>query len=120
MKKRGVDLLRLALAIVFIWFGLLKVIGMSPARELVEKTVFWLPRHFFVPFLGCWEMIIGIGLLFRKLIPFTLGLLLFHMACTFLPFFITPGMCFDAFPWCPSLLGQYIIKTWCSFPGRWW
>ncbi len=110
-EKFGVDWLRIALAIVFIWFGFLKMIGMSPAHELVEKTIYWIPSKIFVPFLGGWEVAMGIGLLFKKLIPFTVVLMLFHMAGTFLPFFILTNVCFDSFPFCPSLVGQYIIKN---------
>jgi len=33
------------------------------------------------------------------------------MIGTFLPMFILPETCFDAFPFCPSLEGQYIFKN---------
>jgi uncharacterized membrane protein YkgB len=33
------------------------------------------------------------------------------MAVTFFPLFILPRICFDAFPYCPSMAGQYIIKN---------
>ncbi|MBI3258885.1 MAG: DoxX family membrane protein [Ignavibacteriae bacterium] len=111
MSKYGIDLLRIALAIVFIWFGGLKIFGMSPAQELVEKTIYWLPPKFFVPFLGYWEVAMGLGLLVKRLIPLTIILMLFHMAGTFLPFIILTKVCFDVFPYCPSLAGQYIIKN---------
>ena len=111
LSEKGVDMIRIALAIVFIWFGGLKVIGMSPAQELVEKTIYWFPPAIFIPFLGWWEVAIGMGMLFKKLIPVTLILLLFHMAGTFLPLIILPDLCFDQVPWCPSMEGQYIIKN---------
>ena len=111
LSEKGVDMIRIALAIVFIWFGGLKVIGMSPAQELVEKTIYWFPPAIFIPFLGGWEVAIGMGMLFKKLIPVTLILLLFHMAGTFLPLIILPDLCFDQVPWCPSMEGQYIIKN---------
>jgi len=34
-----------------------------------------------------------------------------HMAATFFPVFILKTICFDAFPYCPTLAGQYIIKN---------
>lgn len=111
MEKHGTDLIRIALAIVFIWFGTLKVLGMSPAQELVEKTVFWFPPKVFVPLLGACEVSIGIGLLIKRLTPYAILFLLLHMACTFLPFIVLPDTCFDAFPYCPSMEGQYIIKN---------
>jgi uncharacterized membrane protein YkgB len=111
MEKHSIDFMRYALAIVYIWFGALKLIGMSPAGELVEQTVFWFKPEIFIPSLGFVEVCIGIGFLFKKLIPVTIIILLFHMAATFFPLFILPKICFDSFPYCPTLVGQYIIKN---------
>lgn len=111
MEKYSIDMLRISLAIVFIWFGALKVIGMSPAQQLVENTIYWFPSEIFIPFLGFWEVLIGIGLVFKRLIPYSIILLLLHMAGTFLPFFILTNTCFDSFPYCPTMEGQYIIKN---------
>ena len=41
MQTYGIRLLRTALAVVFIWFGLLKVLGRSPVVDLVAQTVYW-------------------------------------------------------------------------------
>ncbi len=111
LDKHGMVMLRVSLAIVFIWFGGLKIVGLSPAQELVEQTVFWFPPQYFVPFLGFWEVAMGIGLLFKRLIPYTVIPLLFHLACTFLPLVILPDVCFDTVPYQPSLVGQYILKN---------
>src|SRR3989338_5382043 len=69
MASRGLPLLRVALAVVFIWFGLLKVIGRSPVVDLVARTVYWVSPEFFVPFLGVWEGVGGLGLLFAVALP---------------------------------------------------
>ncbi len=111
LEEYGIVLMRVALAIVFVWFGALKLAGMSPAQELVERTIYWIPAKIFMPFLGCWEVAIGLGLLIKRFIPYTIVLLLLHMVGTFLPMFILPDVCFDAFPFCPSLEGQYILKN---------
>ena len=111
VEKHSVCIMRVALAIVYIWFGTLKVFGMSPAGELVEKTVYWFKPELFIPILGICEIIIGIGLLIKRFIPITIVLLLLHMAATFFPVFILQMDCFDIFPYCPSLVGQYIIKN---------
>ena len=60
-------LLRVSLAIVYIWFGALKVFKTSPAEELVQETVYWLEPSIFVPLLGVAELMIGIGLLIKKM-----------------------------------------------------
>ncbi|WP_202946659.1 DoxX family membrane protein [Flavobacterium frigoris] len=111
MEKHSVTIMRIALATVYIWFGALKVFGMSPAGELVEETVYWFRPEIFVPILGICEVIIGIGLLIKHIIPYAIILLLLHMCATLLPVFILKTICFDTFPYCPTLVGQYIIKN---------
>ena len=111
MEKHSVDLMRIALAVVYIWFGTLKIFGMSPAGDLVEKTVFWFRPEIFIPVLGICEVLIGVGLLIKRLIPYTIVLLLLHMTATLFPFFILKNSCFEKFPYGPTLVGQYIIKN---------
>lgn len=103
--------LRVSVAIVFIWFGLLKPFGSSPAQELVKRTVFWLPADLFVPFLGWWEVAIGVGLLFKPLIRVAIFLLLLQMPGTMLPLILLPEVCFVQFPFVLTMEGQYIIKN---------
>lgn len=111
MEKHSVTLMRVALSIVYIWFGALKIFGMSPAGELVEKTVHWFKPEIFIPILGFFEVMIGLGLLVKRFIPYSVSLLLLHMVATFFPIVILNSSCFDAFPYCPTLVGQYIIKN---------
>lgn len=111
MNKYGRRLLRLSLGIVFIWFGALKPLGISPAAELVERTVYWLPPDIFVPILGWWEVAIGMCLLFRPLIRVALLLLFLQMPGTMLPLVLVPDVCFTKFPFGLTLEGQYIIKN---------
>ncbi len=111
MEKYGRLLLRLSLAVIFIWFGALKPLGISPAEELVKRTVYWIPPELFVPILGWWEVAIGAGLLFRPLIRFALFLLFVQMPGTVLPLILLPEVCFTQFPFGLTLEGQYIIKN---------
>ena len=111
MEKHSINIMRISLGVVYIWFGALKIFGMSPAGELVEQTVYWFEPEIFIPILGICEVLIGLGLLIKRLIPYTIVLLLMHMAATFFPIFILKTICFDAFPYCPTLAGQYIIKN---------
>lgn len=43
MARWGTRALRVALAVIFVWFGVLKPLGLSPAEPLVLATVDWLP-----------------------------------------------------------------------------
>lgn len=104
-------LLCISLAIVYIWFGILKPLGLSPASDLVARTVTVFAPDFFVPFLGWWEVAIGVGLLFRRTLGIALGLMALQMLGTLTPFVVLPDVCFSQFPFVLSLEGQYIVKN---------
>lgn len=117
MARRGVTLTRLALGIVFLWFGAIKLVpGWSPAAALAGRTIetiTWgiVPAGVGVPILAVWESLIGIGLLSGRLLRVTLLLLFVQMPGTMLPLLLFPGETFVAFPYAPTLEGQYIIKN---------
>lgn len=112
MAHHGTFLLRISIGVVFIWFGGLKLFeGMSPAEELVKRTVYFFDPDVFFPILGVWEVLIGIGLLFRPLIRAALFLLFLQMPGTMLPLILLPDACFTSIPFGLTLEGQYIIKN---------
>jgi uncharacterized membrane protein YkgB len=111
MSKFGIPFLRFAIAVIFIWFGILKPLGLSPAQTLVEQTVTWFNPTWFVPFLGWWEVIIGVCFLFRKLIRIGILLLALQMAGTFLPLILLPNVVYNGNFFKLTLEGQYIIKN---------
>ncbi len=49
MDRWSAPALRVAIAIVFIWFETLKVLGISSARKLVAVTAYLVPGELFVP-----------------------------------------------------------------------
>ena len=104
-------LLRISIAVIFIWFGLLKPLGLSPELELIKNTVYWMNPETFVPILGWWEVLIGVCLLYRPLIRFALLLLFIQLPGTLLPLILLPDICFNVFPHGLTLEGQYIIKN---------
>lgn len=108
MDALGVPVLRVALGVVFVWFGGLKIIGTSPAAELVANTVYFLPPELFVPILGVWEVLIGLCFLYRPLIR--VGIFL-QMPGTFLPLVLLPETVYTTFPYGLTVEGQYIIKN---------
>jgi uncharacterized membrane protein YkgB len=111
MARHGPELARLSLGVVFAWFGALKVLNIGPAKELVTRTVYWVDPGWFYPFLGLWEVAIGVGLMVRPLNRAAILLLLLQMPGTFLPLVLLPHTCFERVPWVPTLEGQYIIKN---------
>lgn len=111
MEKHGIRLLRLSLGVIFVWYGGLKTVGMSPAHQLVANTVYWVDPAWFVPLLGWWEVAIGVGLLFRPLVRVAIALLFLQMPGTMLPLVLLPEVCFTSIPFGLTLEGQYIIKN---------
>lgn len=115
--RHGILLLRLALGIVFVWFGAQKFFpGVSVAQELATDTISTLtfghvPPRVSLPVLATWEVAIGVGLLTGKFLRVTLLLLFAQMAGTFLPLAFFPHETFKVFPLVPTLEGQYIIKN---------
>jgi uncharacterized membrane protein YkgB len=106
---------RLALACVFIWFGFLKIIFVSPAYGLVQELfsvtlASVMPFDTFFILLGSLEVIIGILFLIPRLSRVAILILLVHMVTTFLPLFFTQSIVWQA-PLVPTLAGQYIIKN---------
>ena len=117
MAAHGLTLLRLALGVVFLWFGALKFApGLSPAETLAGRTIEVLtfglvPAAVAVPFLAAWEVAIGVGLLLGRWMRITLALLFVQMLGTITPLFLFPAETWQVFPFAPTLEGQYIIKN---------
>jgi uncharacterized membrane protein YkgB len=117
MADHGLLLLRIALGVVFFWFGALKLIpGASPAEALAGETIERLtgglvPAATALPVLAVWEVAIGIGLFIGRGMRVTLLLLFVQMLGTITPLFLFPTETFTQFPWAPTLEGQYIIKN---------
>ena len=112
MSKWGITFLRYSLGLIYIWFGILKPFGLSPAQELVVNTVYWFENpKTFVPILGWWEVVIGLTMCIKPLIRVSIFLLFIQMPGTFLPLILLPEVCFSNFPFGLTLEGQYIIKN---------
>lgn len=112
LRSYGIHALRIALGTVFIWFGALKVIDRSPVEELVAGTVYWLPAGSFVTFLGVWEIVVGLGLLFPVALRLTLALFWAQMVGTFLVLVVHPDLSFqDSNPLLLTTEGEFVIKN---------
>lgn len=114
LAKICIPLARISFFIVYFGFGLLKVLGLSPAEGLVQElwsmTVSFIPFHGFMLFFAYYEMAIGIAFLFPGLERLALYLLIPHMITTFGPLVLLPEYTWKAFL-VPTLAGHYIIKN---------
>lgn len=113
-KRSFIPFARIALFIVFFWFGFIKLIGASPASPLAEAlTAKTVGLEFFWPlflFLALIECIIGLLFLIPKAVRVVVPLLLIHMLVVCSPLVLVPEATWQA-PFVPTLEGQYIIKN---------
>lgn len=113
-RRVSMPLARFGLFVVFFWFGILKVIGESPAsplvRELFERMINFMPFSTFIVLFGLFECLVGIFFLWRGFERVVIPMLFAHMLVTFLPLFLLPQVTWQSFL-VPTLEGQYIIKN---------
>jgi len=110
MHRIGHPLHRISLAVVFIWFGMIKVFGYKSATSLIADTVYIGSPERTVPILGVWEALIGVCLLSRPLIRVALFLLGVRLIGTSLALIFQADVCFGGHPLVPTPQGQYLIK----------
>lgn len=105
---------RLALFVVYFWFGILKILGVSPATQLVmdlqQKTLPFLSFQQFLVLFSAYEMLIGIMFLFPRLTKLAVTLLLVHIVMTMGPLVLLPEVTWGN-ALAPTLEGQYILKN---------
>lgn len=115
MKRWSTPALRFSFGVIFIWFGILKPLGMSSAEGLLKATVVWLPvgsPEFWLNVIGWWEVLIGVTFLFSRTTKIAIALLFLQMFGTFMPLVVLPEVTFqNGNIFTPSLEGQYIIKN---------
>ncbi len=117
MAHNALLVTRIALGIIFLWFGLLKFFpGVLPIDVLAEKTLAIITFHLFRPetclhVLACFECIIGLGMLTKRFIRLTVFLLFLQLPGTFLPLILLHRETWVHFPYLPTFEGQYIIKN---------
>lgn len=113
-KTISVPFARLSIFVIFFWFGILKVLGFSPAsglvKDLLERTLPFIQADQFVVLFGVFEMIIGVLFLIKGLERLVIPLLLAHMITTIMPLFLLQAQTWSGFL-VPTLEGQYIIKN---------
>ena len=111
-RRVAVPALRFALGLVFVWFGALKVLGVSPVAALVRDTLFWLPPGLAVIGMGALEILVGIGLITGWAIRLTLLMFFLQMAGTFAVFVILPERSFvGGNPLLLTVEGEFVVKN---------
>lgn len=120
MATYRVRLIQLALGVIFLWFGGLKIVpGLSPAEGLVVSTAHALlapiglspPGRLVVVALALWEVAIGLGFLLDRHRKAMVWMLILHMFSTALPLVLLPEAVWTHAPYALTLEGQYIVKN---------
>jgi uncharacterized membrane protein YphA (DoxX/SURF4 family) len=117
MCAHSLFVLRTALGVVYVWFGVLKFFpGRSPAEHLAGETMSAItahsvPQSVSLPLLGAMESLIGAGLLLGRFLRPVLLLMAVQMTGTFLPLVLFPGQTWRTAGVVPDMEGQYIIKN---------
>jgi len=105
---------RIAIFLVYFWFGVLKIFNLSPAgplaKALIERTIGLQYFDVLYVILAIFECIIGVLFLFPKLTRIVIPLLFVHMVIVCSPLLLVPDIAWTA-PFVPTLEGQYIIKN---------
>lgn len=113
-QRLYVPVARFAFFIIFFYFGILKILGLSPASPLAEALtantigMAYFDISFFI--LALLECLIGILFLVPKATRVVIPLLFAHMAVVCSPLVLVPAHVWSGFL-IPSLEGQYIIKN---------
>lgn len=113
-QKSYIPVARIAFFVIFFYFGLLKLIGLSPASPLAEALTAQTigAQYFDISFmiLAFIECLIGILFLMPKATRAVIFLLFVHLAIVCSPLVLIPDHIWLGF-FVPNLEGQYIIKN---------
>lgn len=116
--------LRVSLALLFVWFGALKVVDASPVADLVAGTVPMAEADWFVPMLGGFEVALGLAL-FVGGHPLVIVALIGHLIGTFAVLVIRPEVAFqDGNFLALTTEGEFVVKNLvliaavCAIAGR--
>ncbi|TQM02092.1 DoxX family membrane protein [Pseudonocardia kunmingensis] len=114
LRRRGPDLMRWTLALVFVWFGALKVANVTPVAQLVADTLAFVPvpAAVVLPALGVFEIVAGVVLAVGRMLRPVLAVLTGHLAGTFLVLITQPHVAFqDGNPLLLTTEGEFVVKN---------
>lgn len=120
MNKYSNIILRYSIGITFVWFGILKPLGLSPAEPLANQLIInftaltgiILPfEDLLFPILGLGEVLIGLLFLFKPTLRLAILLFFLQLPFTIMPLILAPEHTFTIFPYALTLEGQYIVKN---------
>jgi putative oxidoreductase len=112
IERSAPVVLRWSLAVVYLWFGALKLTGSSPVTTLVTAAIPFGDPEVVVRVLGVLELVIGLGLLSRRAHRVFLAVVVLHLAGTFSTVAMAPELLWRHGN--PALLtteGEFVLKN---------
>ncbi|TXS48297.1 hypothetical protein EAO77_31290 [Streptomyces sp. t39] len=109
--------LRVAVGIAYLWFGVLKFFPAASAAEdlavraMTRMTLGLVPAAVSLPTLAVLETAIGLGLITGFLLRSALAAFFVHMAGVFLSLLVLAHEMWHVYAIVPSLEGQYVLKN---------
>lgn len=108
----SLPLLRASLGLVFVWFGGLKVAGVTPVGDLIAGTLPWLDPGWLVPALGWFEVGLGLALMIGYRLRWVCAAMVAHLGGTFLTAVTQPSVIFqDGNLLMLTMEGEFVLKN---------
>lgn len=109
--------LRVSLALVFVWFGVLKIAGVSPVVGIIAKSypfIAEIPTFYFL--LALLEIVLGIGILIPRLVSLSAWIMVGHLLVATLGVLLSPQAFAGGFPLL-SVVGEFVVKNFVLIAG---
>lgn len=116
VSANSIVFLQVSLAMLFVWFGLLKLIHPASAFGMIIGTTYWfpIPAPFLVPAFGVAKILWGVAVLFRGglLLHLRLLCITLHMSATFTVLIMMPDLSYhNGNPLLLTNAGEYVIEN---------
>lgn len=116
-KSLAIKLLKLSLFIVFLWFGILKLLNVSPVLDIVAGAYpFIANTPWFFTALALFEIILGIGILIPRFMKISAWIMIFHLLFATLGVLVSPQAFIGGFPYL-SMVGEFVVKNFVLVAG---
>ncbi len=110
-------LLRYSLAFIFLWFGLLKLFGVSPVVDVIAKAYPFIANNLALfLLLAVIEIVLGVGILIPRAAILSAWVMIGHLLVATLGVLFSPQAFVSHFPFL-SIVGEFVIKNFVLIAG---
>jgi uncharacterized membrane protein YkgB len=112
LRQVSLPLLRGAFGVVFVWFGALKVLGVTPVGDFLAGTLPWFDRAWLIPAVGLLEVAIGLGMFLDRFLVLVCAVVVGHLLGTFLSLVMRSDAAFQhGNPFLLATDGEFVVKN---------